>query len=66
MHWYRQEPLRAKLKFGLHSQDQFSRTVQNRVDDDDDDDGDDDEDDDDDDGDDDAAHMERAPQNTFL
>jgi hypothetical protein len=49
----------------LYSQEQFSRTVQNRVDDDNDD-GDDDEDDDDDDGDDDAAHMERTPQNTFL
>jgi hypothetical protein len=45
----------------LYSQDQFSRTVQNRVSDDDDD-GDDDVDDDDDD-----AHMEKkTPKSTFL
>jgi hypothetical protein len=44
----------------LYSQDQFSRTVQNRVSDDDDD-GDDDVDDDDD------AHMEKkTPKSTFL
>jgi hypothetical protein len=45
----------------LYSQEQFSRTFQNRVDDgaDDDDDGDDDDDDDD-------AHMEKTPKNTFL
>jgi hypothetical protein len=45
----------------LYSQDQFSRTVQNRVSDDDDD-GEDDVDDDDDD-----AHMEKkTPKSTFL
>ena len=60
MHWYCQEPLRAKIKFGLHSQEQFSTTVQNRVDDDNDD-GDDDDDDDDDD-----AHMEKPPKTNFF
>jgi hypothetical protein len=42
----------------LYSQDQFSRTVQNRVDDDNDD-GDDDDDDDD-------AHMEKTPKTNFF
>jgi hypothetical protein len=42
----------------LYSQEQFSRTVQNRVDDDNDD-GDDDDDDDD-------AHMEKTPKTNFF
>jgi hypothetical protein len=40
MHWYCQELFRATLKFGLYSQEQFSRTVQSRVVDEDDDDDD--------------------------
>jgi len=45
----------------LYSQEQFSTTVQNRVDDDNDD-GDDDDDDDDDDD----AHMEKPPKTNFF
>ena len=63
MHWYCQEPLRAKIKFGLYSQEQFSRTVQNGVDDVNDD-G--DYDDDDDNDDDDDAHMENTPKTPFF
>ena len=47
----------------MYSQEQFSRTVGNRVDDDNDDgDGDDDDDDDDDDD----AHMEKTPKTHFF